>query len=234
MYRTLTSSSAKRTKETSIMNGDPLQHAPLLITHRREMQPLHLDDDARASSLLCVTGDLYIGGSSTGPAPVSHPTLCPTMRRDATFATVHDSTSRHRVWYSYIRGISFSCTSPRCYHHVAPACHTEEGTPAYVMSPVAPTTVDQIILLRSHISYTLSFLWLIHDGASFFLFLLKSYLSESTSWLQEKYLPSSMHRRFSELHSVPQSIRSAIAISLRHNVLYFDNPMLYVDRHHYQ
>lgn len=48
--------------------------------------------------------------------------LCgPAMRRDATFATVRDSTPRHRVRYSRIRGTS--CTSPRSYHHVAPACH---------------------------------------------------------------------------------------------------------------
>lgn len=140
MYRTLTSSSAKRTKEISIMNGDSPQHAPLLITHRREMQPLHLDDDARASSLRRVTGDLYIGGSSTGPAPVSRPTLYPTMRRDATRLLRRLDVSTPHVIFVH-SGHLVNLTTvlpPRC----ARVSHMEEGTPAYVMLPITPTTVD--------------------------------------------------------------------------------------------
>lgn len=107
----------------------------------REMQPLHLDDDARASSLLRrVTGDLYIGGSSTGPAPASHSVV---PRRDATFVTVRDSMPRHRVRYSRIRATS--CTSPRFVTTTLRlACATaEEGNAACAMSPVAPTTVGR-------------------------------------------------------------------------------------------
>lgn len=90
MYRTPTSSSANAKKSQRLgTDGDSPQRAPPPITHRtcREMQPLHLDDDARASSLLRrVTGDLYIGESSIGPAPVSRPTLWSrdVMRRNAT------------------------------------------------------------------------------------------------------------------------------------------------------
>jgi len=142
MYRTPTSSSANARKKFQRRTGTHFSVAPTLITHRtsrtcREMQPLHLDDDARASSLLRrVTGDLYIGGSSTGPAPVSHSVI---PRRDATFATMRDSTPRHRMRYSRIRGTS--CTSSRCFTTtLRPHAMSEEGN---VQCHRSLTIVDQ-------------------------------------------------------------------------------------------
>lgn len=103
-------------------------------------------DDARASSLLRrVTGDLYIGGSSTGPAPVSPShSVGPAMRRGATRLLRRCATRRPDLTACDIRAFG-APRAPRHgdYHHVAPRATPEEGNAACAMSPVAPTTVGQ-------------------------------------------------------------------------------------------
>lgn len=125
----------------------------------REMQPLHLADDARASSLLRrVTGDLYIDGSSTGPAPVSRPTLWyrDAMWRDATFATVHDSTPRYTAC---------DIRAPRVPHHgvtttLRPRAtpHRRKGMPrVQCRRSLLRLSAKGIVLGHSHTSHTLPF-----------------------------------------------------------------------------
>lgn len=90
------------------------------------MHPLHSVDDARASSLpRRAIGDLYIGGSYTGPAPVSsHSLRSRDATRDGRDATRLDfcgdsGTAERGVRRSRVRGISI-CTyhrevdQPRC------------------------------------------------------------------------------------------------------------------------
>lgn len=89
------------------------------------MQPLHLDDDARASSLLRrVTGDLYIGGSSTGPAPVSPShSVGPAMRRGVTRLLRRCATRRPDLTARDTRIRGTSCTTPRRLPPCCAACH---------------------------------------------------------------------------------------------------------------
>jgi len=104
------------------------------------MQPLHLADDARASSLLRrVTGDLYIDGSSTGPAPVSRPTL---WYRDATRLLRWCATRRPDTPYAIFAHLVHLTTvlPPRCAR--VPG-RTGGRECRRAMSPVALTTVGQ-------------------------------------------------------------------------------------------